>query len=99
MPMVRPARSPRLFTDERRLAAERNEWGLLSPVWRRSSDGDWESMDSWPAGAAWAGSARQAAAPPGWLQPGLPLGVTVILGRWESAEAGGAQTWVRWIGD
>lgn len=86
--------------DERRLAAERNEWGLLSPVWRRSSDGDWEFMAAWPAGAAWAGSAGDGAPPPGWLQPGLPLGVTVVLGRWESAEAGdGAPTWVRWIGD
>lgn len=85
--------------DGRRLAGELNEWGLISPAWRRSSDGDWEFMETWPAGAAWAGSARDAAPPPGWLQPGLPLGVTVVLGRWDSAEAGGAPTWVRWIGD
>jgi hypothetical protein len=94
-------RATRAFQlDARRLAAEHNEWGLLSPVWRRSADGDWEFMDTWPAGTAWAGISQDAPPPPGWLQPGLPLGVTVLLGRWESAEpSGAAPTWVRWIGE
>lgn len=94
-------RATRAFPlDARRLAAEHNEWGLLSPVWRRSPDGDWEFMDTWPAGTAWAGNAQDTPPPPGWLQPGLPLGVSVLLGHWESAApSGGAATWVRWIGE
>jgi len=84
---------------ERRLAPERNEWGLLAPAWRRSPDGEWEFMEAWPAGTDWTGSVRDGTPPPGWLQPGLPLGVTVLLGRSETDEANGvAPTWVRWIG-
>ncbi len=88
------------------LSADENRLGLLAPVWRRDAAGDWSAAASWAAGAPWPNdtpvASEDSGAPPGWLQPALPLGVRVVVGRWRSAaptESGGAgEVWVRWVG-
>jgi hypothetical protein len=90
----------------RALSADENRLGLLAPVWRRDAAGDWSAAGSWAVGDAWPNDTTVAEAgseePPGWLQPALPLGVRVLVGRWRSAtpaESGGAgEVWVRWVG-
>jgi hypothetical protein len=88
------------------LGAAVQRLGLLAPVWRRETAGEWSGVADWAAGESWSSAAAAEAlatsAPPGWLQPALPLGVRVVVGRWRSAtpaESGGAgEVWVRWIG-
>lgn len=87
----------------RRLAANANQWGLLAPVWRRSPSGDWQRFDAWPLGAELPDVGGEVdAGPPGWINPALPLGVSIVTGRWEDAPRSGPSTasevWVRWIG-
>jgi len=90
-------------TDGLRLDPGQNGWGLLSPVWLREGDGAWREFGLWPAGLApSADSAPTESAPPGWLNPALPLGRRVIVGRWRdptpALDGESEEVWVRWVG-
>lgn len=85
----------------RSLGPDVNDWGLLAPVWRRDADGQWRELEAWPRGVVLnAEAGKPGAQPPGWLNPALPAGAYVVVGRWvDSPEAAeGQDTWVRWVG-
>ena len=82
-----------------------NRLGALTQVWVREADGRWSRRGSWPAGAPLPAALAGPGEPPGWLNPALPMGTGVLLGRRASdpAEApSGAPApdalWVRLVG-
>lgn len=97
-------RSWRTFDLEgRRLSVQLNRWGLLAPVWVRAPSGEWRRFGAWPAGLALADAGGEASlGPPGWSNPALPLGATIIIGRWDDAPSlrpgAGGEVWLRWVG-
>ncbi len=85
----------------RSLGPDVNDWGLLSPVWRRDPEGVWRELGVWPRGVVLSPeTGRRGSDPPGWINPAFPAGVHVIVGRWTDApQAGdGRETWLRWAG-
>jgi hypothetical protein len=70
--------------------------------WLRSEAGEWSFLGPWPRGTALpatVGSPTGSTAPPGWLQPALPPGRSVFLGRRIRPESpASAESWVRVIG-
>ncbi len=85
----------------RSLGPDVNDWGLLAPVWRRDADGQWRELEAWPRGVVLdAEAGKPGAQPPGWLNPALPAGAYVVVGRWADSPDGaeGRDTWVRWVG-
>ncbi len=90
-----------LETQGRALGPDVNEWGLLSPVWRRDPDGVWRELAAWPRGVVLGAEAgAPGREPPGWINPAAPSGAFVILGRWADAPHSdpARETWVRWVG-
>lgn len=93
----------RLATDGRRLDGDANAWGLLAPVWRRSRSGEWRRFAAWPSGVALPETGGEASTgPPGWINPALPAGTEIVIGRWDEPAVAPvgveAEVWVRWIG-
>jgi hypothetical protein len=60
-----------------------NHWGELEEVWLRSAGGDWTFHGSWPAGAPLPAPLPDSGEhrPPSWLDPALPQGRSILLGR------------------
>ena len=90
----------------RRLAREVNAFASFEEVWLREADGAWRAMGPWPLGEPLPqGPSVTQNAPPGWLVPVLPMGISIFLARTErpldseptSAVPAGA-TWVRGLG-
>lgn len=81
-----------------------NGLAALAEVWLRSTDGEWSRRGAWPLGAGLPGPKAGAGEPPGWLNPALPQGRTVLIARLLDPQALGdggparSATWLRWIG-
>jgi len=54
----------------------------LAECWIRE-EGEWSARGGWPSGAPLPDPAQRPP-PPGWLQAGLPQGVSILLGRFET---------------
>lgn len=81
------------------LTPEANRLADLAEAWVRAADGSgWTAVGAWPKGTALP-TTGQPADPPGGLNPALPLGSRVLVGRLEAAAgAAGAEAWVRLVG-
>ena len=85
------------------LGAESNDLVALEEAWLRAADGSgWEALGAWPLGEALP-AARGPEDPPGGLNPALPLGQRVLLGRLGPQAGGGGRaragaTWLRLVG-
>ena len=69
---------------ERSFDRERNRWGRLEECWVRGVDGVWSAHGRWDLGDPLPPGLEEgegAAAPPGWLNPALPQGTGILIGR------------------
>lgn len=88
----------------------RNAWGDLEECFLRGGDGQWTAHGSWPLGSPLPAPVEggQGVAPPGGMNPALPLGRSVFLGRLRGGSElrpegdelprGDRRSWVRWVG-
>ncbi len=75
-----------------------NRFADLDSVWLREGDGSWSSRGVWPVGAPLpAPVAGDRSLPPGWINPALPQGISVLIARRKVA-AGGPSEWIRSFG-
>ncbi|HVS09531.1 MAG TPA: hypothetical protein VMS76_06605 [Planctomycetota bacterium] len=65
----------------RALQPGRNGWASFEATWVRDPQGSWSAHGPWPEGEPLPDAAPGGDAPPGWIQPALPLGVGLFIGR------------------
>lgn len=86
---------------ERRFARTGNDWGELSACWLREPDGAWSARGKWPAGQPLpAAEPSLPQDPPGWINPALPQGTSILIGELTPGAYAGddprlARVWVR----
>ena len=87
----------------RALTRGMNRWGRLDATWLRGADGAWTARGVWELGQPLPGPIDEPSdggLPPGHLNPALPQGIEILIGRlapqaFRGPPEGPAQAWVR----
>lgn len=92
-----------VFEDlQRSLTRAENRWDTFKRVWLRESDGTWTYHGYWELGAPLPPARHeQPSLPPGWIQPGLPQGTSVLIAELVDPEYRAERfegAWVRLFG-
>ncbi|MCE9593609.1 MAG: hypothetical protein K8S98_05400 [Planctomycetes bacterium] len=74
-----------------------NRWGDFAEVWTRDADGAWTARGPWASNTALPPAVAGEARPPGWMNPALPQGLKLLVGR-AASDVRGAEVWVRVLG-
>jgi hypothetical protein len=88
---------------ERKFTPQSNAWGTLEQCWVRAADGAWTARGTWEIGRPLPAARDEPGDPPGWLNPALPMGSSILIGRlapgsFAGEGAGVGPVWVRLVG-
>lgn len=81
----------------KQLEREGNSWDDLAESWVRDDAGVWRAHGTWKVGAALPPALEGASDPPGWLNPALPMGSSILIARLPE-RAPNLERWVRVVG-